>query len=268
MGVRRLEFREMHWQIPAYYSGLAPFRKSFETGNPILTYHKLGPRPAQVRLKGLYLSEALFSRQLQELRSAGFASGELVSAAGPCVGRRIVITFDDGYVNVLRHGLGPLAEVRFTAVQFLVAERLGKWNDWDLGRGEASEPMMDVAEVGDWLAAGHEIGSHTLTHPCLTKLPRAKAQEEITASRKQLQDLFGRPIDHFCYPYGDWNAEVREMVAAAGYETACTTDTGVNTALDSPFALKRFTARYASRSLKTFWGRLSRGFRPRKLKPG
>jgi hypothetical protein len=51
------------------------------------------------------------------------------------------------------------------------------------------------------------------------------------------------------------------MVSAAGYKTACTTDAGVNTALDSPFALKRFTARYASRSLKTFWERLSTGFK-------
>jgi peptidoglycan/xylan/chitin deacetylase (PgdA/CDA1 family) len=205
----------------------------------------------------LYLSESLFARQLQELRSAGFSSGELSSAAGPYVSKRIVITFDDGYVNALRHGLGPLAAAQFTAVQFLVADRLGKCNDWDLGLGEASEPLMDAEQVRDWIAAGHEIGSHTLTHPYLSKLPRVQAQEEITASRKQLQDLFGRPIDHFCYPYGDWNSVVRDLVAAAGYKTACTTDAGVNTSLDSPCGLKRVTARYASRSLKAVWSRLS-----------
>jgi peptidoglycan/xylan/chitin deacetylase (PgdA/CDA1 family) len=247
----------MHRPIPAYYCGLAPFRKLFETGNPILTYHKLGPRPARARLKGLYVSESLFARQLQELRSAGFSSGELVSAAGPYACKRIIITFDDGYVNVLRHGLGPLATAQFTAVQFLVADRLGKCNDWDVALGEASEPLVDAAQVRDWIAAGHKIGSHTLTHPYLSKLPRAQAQEEITASRKKLQDLFGRPIDHFCYPYGDWNSEVRDLVAAAGYKTACTTDAGVNAGLDSPFALKRFTARYASRSLKAVWARLN-----------
>ena len=62
----------MSLELPAYYSGLAPFRTVFETGNPILTYHKLGPRPAKVRLKGLYVSERLFERQLRELRDAGF----------------------------------------------------------------------------------------------------------------------------------------------------------------------------------------------------
>ena len=176
--------------------------------------------------------------------------------AGPLQEKRIVITFDDGYVNVLRYGLEPLASTGFKAIQFLVADLLGKCNEWDVPLGEAPEPMMDAAQVRDWLGAGHEIGSHTLTHPWLTRLSVAAAREEIAASRKKLEDLFGRPIHHFCYPYGDWNEAVRELVAGAGYKTACTTDFGVNTVADSAFALMRFTARYPSRNLKAIWSRL------------
>lgn len=234
-------------EFPAYYTALAPFRGVFAQGNPILTYHKLGPRPQPVRIKGLYLSADLFARQLRELREAGFASGALTECAGPRTGRA-VITFDDGYVNVLRHGLRPLAEARFTAIQFLVADLLGRCNEWDVPLGEAPEPMMDAAQVRGWLAAGHEIGSHTLTHPRLTKLPREKAREEITASKQKLEDLFGRPVAHFCYPYGDWNPAVGDLVAAAGYRTACTTESGINTPATDPFALRRFTARYRSRN--------------------
>ena len=246
----------MNAELPAYYSELRPFRRLFAEGNPVLTYHKLGPRPAKVRLKGLYLSERLLGRQLHELRAAGFASGLLEKCAGPHAGGKVVITFDDGYVNVLRHGVEPLAANGFTAVQFLVADLLGKHNEWDVPAGEIPEPMMDASQVREWLAAGHDIGSHTLTHPYLTQLPRARAQEEITASRKKLEDLFSRPIRHFCYPYGDWNETVRDLVRAAGYQTACTTNPGVNTASHSPFELKRFTARYPSRNLKAMWGRL------------
>lgn len=246
----------MNSKLPAYYSALAPFRSLFAQGNPILTYHKLGPRPRKVRLKGMYMSAKLFARQLEELRSAGFAAGTLGMCAGPFTPGRMVITFDDGYTNVLRFGLEPLAAVRFQAVQFLVADLLGKHNTWDVPQGEAPEPMMDAAQVREWLAAGHDIGSHTLSHPYLTKLPPAQAREEITASRKKLEDLFARPIVHFCYPYGDWNEAVRDLVQAAGYKTACTTDPGVNHAADSPFTLKRFTARYGSRSLKAIWSRL------------
>jgi peptidoglycan/xylan/chitin deacetylase (PgdA/CDA1 family) len=167
--------------------------------------------------------------------------------------------FDDGFQNVLEFGLGPLAEHKCRAIQFLVADRLGGNNEWDLAEGEAPAPLMDEAQVRDWLAAGHEIGSHTLTHPWLTRLPASEAREEIAASRKKLEDQFGVPIEHFCYPYGDWNDAVRDLVVAAGYKTACTTQPGVNTSADSAFALKRFTARYPSRSLKAFWSRLRGG---------
>ncbi|HWI58453.1 MAG TPA: polysaccharide deacetylase family protein, partial [Bacillota bacterium] len=243
-----------------YYSRLAPFRQWFEQGQPILMYHKLGPRPGRVRLKGLYVSQSLFARQLQELQLAGFRSGRLEACLGPSTEKRVVLTFDDGYQNVLRHGLEPLAQTRFRAITFLVAGRLGQHNDWDVRAGEAPEPLMDKAQVQEWLAAGHDIGSHTLTHPFLTQLPRAQAQEEISASRKKLEDLFGRPIEHFCYPYGDWNPGVRDLVQEAGYKTACTTLAGLNSAADSLFVLKRFLVRYPSRSLKAMWARLRARF--------
>ncbi len=246
----------MNRPVPEYYSTLGPFLRLFSQGNPVLTYHKLGPRPGPVRLKGLYLSRRLFARQIKELRAAGFTNGTLETCAGPRVDKRIVITFDDGYEGVLQHALKPLAEARFTAVQFLVVRLLGKDNEWDMALGEAPEPIMDAAQVRDWLAAGHEIGSHTLTHPFLTQLSPGQAREEITASRKKLEDLFGRKIEHFCYPFGDWNEAVRDLVQEAGYRTACTVQAGVNTATDSSFSLKRFTARYPSRSFKALWARL------------
>jgi peptidoglycan/xylan/chitin deacetylase (PgdA/CDA1 family) len=241
-----------------YYTSLASVGPGFEQGNPILTYHKLGPRPRRVRLKGLYVSTRLFAAQLRELHEASYLNGTLTECAGPRQPRRIVITFDDGYVNVLRHGREPLARFGFRAIQFLPANLLGRSNEWDVAVGEAPEAIMDVAQVRDWLAAGHHIGSHTLDHPFLTKLPAAEAKEQIRASKKKLEDLFGRPIEHFCYPYGDWNSAVRDLVAETGYRTACTTDSGANQTTDSNFALKRFTARYPSRNWKTAGEKLRR----------
>ena len=243
---------------PAYYHALRPFAAWFATGLPVLTYHKLGPRPARVRLKGLYLAERRFARQLAELRAAGFASRALPEVRREQDPRNpgIALTFDDGFASVLRHGLGPLSAHGFRATQFLVADRLGQSNTWDLEAGEAPEPLMDGAQVRDWLASGHLIGSHTLSHPRLTRLPPAAAREEIAASKKKLEDLFGVPIELFCYPYGDWNESVSEAVQAAGYRAACTTEFGLNHPRTSPFALKRLTARYPSRNLKALWARL------------
>jgi peptidoglycan/xylan/chitin deacetylase (PgdA/CDA1 family) len=76
------------------------------------------------------------------------------------------------------------------------------------------------------------------------------------ASKKKLEDLFGRRIRHFCYPYGDWNEAVRDLVVEAGYETASSTRFGVNTPETSPFVLCRIMVRHPTRSLKALRARL------------
>jgi peptidoglycan/xylan/chitin deacetylase (PgdA/CDA1 family) len=246
--------------IPNYYTCLGPFSELFTQGVPCLTYHKLGPRPARVRLKGLYVGKRLFERQLSELREAGFRPATF----GPPSNnpgnsdRRVALTFDDGFVNVFKHALEPLAAHGFHAIEFLVADLLGRSNEWEVAQGEAREPLMDAAQVREWLAAGHEIGSHALTHPFLAQISPKQAREEIFASKKKLEDSFGVPIRHFCYPYGEWNPAIRDLVIEAGYETACTTDFGVNDTHTHPHELKRITARYQSISLKAIKERLAR----------
>jgi peptidoglycan/xylan/chitin deacetylase (PgdA/CDA1 family) len=224
-------------------------------------YHKIGPYPPNVRLRGLYVRLEVFLRQLDELHQAGFATCPPAQASVPAGSngtpeRRVVLTFDDGFRNVFENALQPLAERQFRATQFLVSDYIGKINQWDLRDGEAQEPLMDAAQVRDWLRAGHRIGSHSLTHPRLTRLSLRDAQEEILASKKKLEDTFGVAVEDFCYPYGDWNEAVRDLVMEAGYGTACTTDYGVNSPATSPLELRRIPVRHPSRSLKTLKARL------------
>jgi len=241
------------------YSSLQDFREWFAAAVPVVTYHKLGPRPGRVRIKGLYVSNGLFRRQLEEWSEAGFRSGSIaeVGKTDGNPGKKVVLTFDDGFENVLRHGLEPMRSRGFTAIQFLVADLIGKSNEWEQREGETREALMDAGQVREWLAAGNEIGAHSCTHPHLTQIPLAQAREEIFSSRRKLEDVFGIPIRHFCYPYGDWNPAVRDLVAGAGYETAVTTEAGANPAGSDRLALKRFTVRYASRN----WGNFGRVLR-------
>lgn len=242
------------------YTTLRGFETPFATAVPVLMYHKLGPRPRGVRLKGLYVAEGLFRRQLDEWSEAGFGSGSIaeVGLQNGNAAKRVVLTFDDGFENVLRHGLGPMRQHGFTAIQFLVADLLGKTNEWEQREGEVAERLMDPTQIREWLAAGHEIGAHTGTHPHLTQVPPARAREEIFASRKKLEDLFGRTVRHFCYPYGDWNPAVRDLVIEAGYETAVTTEAGINLAGADRFTLKRFTVRYPSHNWRNFFAAMRR----------
>lgn len=101
---------------------------------------------------------------------------------------------------------------------------------------------MDEAQVRDWLAAGMSIGAHSLTHPRLGQISPAQARAEIYDSKKKLEDKFGLAIEHFCYPYGDFNTTVRALVIEAGYRTACSTAPGLATSESDPFSLPRFLA--------------------------
>jgi peptidoglycan/xylan/chitin deacetylase (PgdA/CDA1 family) len=103
---------------------------------------------------------------------------------------------------------------------------------------------MSRQDVLQWLDAGLDIGAHTLTHPALAQLDPAAARQEIVSSKKMLEDLAGRPVRHFCYPYGSWNAQVRDMVIEAGYETACIVGGGYNSPETDAFTLRRFCARH------------------------
>jgi len=238
---------------PCSYSSLKACRNLLDTGRAVLTYHHVETAPRGVRLKGLYLTPRLFAHQMAELAAAGFSApryDELL-ASGPEVSPRVFLTFDDGFRDVWEHALPVLQGHGYRAIQFLVADLLGGMSEWQRPGGEVAGPLMSRGQIEEWLAAGQEIGSHTLTHPYLTRLPLAQAREEIGVSKRKLEDLFGREIRHFCYPYGDWDARVRDLVEEAGYRTACTTRFGANASPLDPLALRRITARYPSLRWRT-----------------
>ncbi len=237
-------------------------RKLCARGVPILTYHKIATPPAGTIDPFLYLTPASFDEQLAALRRDGYSSASLTETLPPAGNprKRVVITFDDGCANVLQNALPQLAQHQFHAIQFLVAKFLGKQNEWDIRKGDSPEPLMDECQVREWLAAGHEIGSHTATHPNLRRLSPADARDEIFSSKKLLEDRFGLAIKHFCYPYGAWNQTVRDIVAEAGYHTACTMDFGINTASTPRFELNRIIPLSSREMLAKIRHRLAKKF--------
>ena len=249
----------MDQPVSKYYFSLRQLGPFPDNGVLGLMYHKIGCPRVGHRLKGLflYIDPHLFACQLAELHEAGFQSVMPDIAVQPGSERRVAITFDDGFENVFQNALGPLTRTGFCSINYLVYNLIGKTNEWEIPLGVRRERLMDHSQVREWLAAGQAIGAHTLTHPHLTRISKQQAREEITASKKRLEDEFGIPIEHFCYPYGDQNEEIRAMVAEAGYRSACTTKCGLNTAQTPQMGIRRFMVRYPKTELADW------RFRPR-----
>jgi peptidoglycan/xylan/chitin deacetylase (PgdA/CDA1 family) len=64
--------------------------------------------------------------------------------------------------------------------------------------------------------AGHEFGSHTLSHPRLTELGDEELRQELLDSRARIKERLGR-CDSIAYPFGVWTRRVADAAADAGY---------------------------------------------------
>ena len=82
---------------------------------------------------------------------------------------------------------------------------------------------MSWSQIRELDSVGVEIGSHTLTHPHLTRLGEKELKEELTTSRKILEDRLGKSVTSFAYPYGEYDKRVVEAVINSGYSCAFTT---------------------------------------------
>jgi peptidoglycan/xylan/chitin deacetylase (PgdA/CDA1 family) len=82
------------------------------------------------------------------------------------------------------------------------------------------EPLerWDVVE----LSREHEIGAHTLNHVNLTNVSLLKARDEIAGSKGYLEYLLGHSPVMFCYPYGEYNKSVKQIVRRCGFSGART----------------------------------------------
>jgi len=211
---------------------------------PILMYHQVGqPAAKGSPFRALTVHPTDFRRQMRWLARLGYrgmSMRDLLSyVQGARQGKVVGITFDDGYRNVLQNALPILADLGFTATNYFVAQQLGNSNTWDHAVGVPPAPLMNLAEMRQWAAAGQEVGSHTLDHPDLTQLPAHLATQQIQQSRTVLEQHLGCAVHAFCYPYGRHNPTLCHAVEAAGYTSATTTQRGLARPSDDLFCLPR-----------------------------
>ncbi len=87
---------------------------------------------------------------------------------------------------------------------------------------------------------GHAIGGHTTHHLALTTHAADVKRKEIFADKAALEEVLGRPVRLFSYPYGDFDAETVALVGEAGYRAAMTVESGLVAAGCNRLLLPRY----------------------------
>ncbi len=235
---------------------------------PILMYHAVEetahPRP----YKHLHVTRTEFEWQMRSLKKRGYnpvTFDTLLAAYAGIVAlpaKPIVLTFDDGYEDLLKNAVPVLTEVGFPYTVFLVSNLIGKTNEWVASEGLTPFPLLSWPQIREIQATGlASFQPHTQSHPHLADIPLAGATTQMAVSRDVLQQQLGVAMDVFCYPFGSVNPAVAESAREIGYRCAVTTQFGRARQTDDPMLLPRvsiyhippFSLDYGPAGLNYWW---------------
>jgi peptidoglycan/xylan/chitin deacetylase (PgdA/CDA1 family) len=197
-----------------------------------LMYHELEisgrrlcqPAPGYVRY---VLPELDFQAQMDHLKRSGWQGLSVGQALAFPEGQNVVITFDDGCETDLLAAAPILRQAGFNATFFVTCGRLGT-----LG-------YLSPGQLKELSGQGFEIGCHSMTHPYLTDLDESALRHEIFDAKSQLEEIIGRPVDHFSCPGGRCDRRAVALVRAAGYRSLATSRVHANSGKTDAFALGR-----------------------------
>ncbi len=110
----------------------------------------------------------------------------------------VSLTFDDGCTSHLSLGIPALDARGLKGTFFLITDQVGSWGPW-----------IDAAN------SGHELGSHSKSHPYLTILSPAQVQDELAGSKIAIDaHVTSQQCLTLAYPYGDENDSVATIAGS------------------------------------------------------
>jgi peptidoglycan/xylan/chitin deacetylase (PgdA/CDA1 family) len=182
---------------------------SFVLHIPILMYHRIVPiAEAGNSLRGLVVPPETFAAHLDALTGAGWHTITLATLANDLETgvkpppKSFVITIDDGWDDGYTYAFPILTQHGFVATYFVIAGRIDQ------------SGFLTSIHLKALVAAGDEIGDHTMSHFNLTGGSAATRQYEVDAAAARIAQVTGHWPESLAYPFGGENTGAVASVAA------------------------------------------------------
>jgi len=211
----------------------------------VLMYHDIGDQFPQKSLWKISKKNFVDHVKFLYQSNKNIIRSDLLLSSMPKQG--LVITFDDGFMSTFKIAAPILIEHEMPFTVFITTgflEGKNKYVDKNTLQEFADHPLIS-------------IGSHGVNHIKLTQSGTLfEARSEIVDSKKYLEDLMGKEVISFSFPYGAYNKELKEIVINSGYKLAFTSNFSFNLYAQDKFLVNRNEI-WSTDSLQVFQEKLS-----------
>lgn len=180
---------------------------------PVLCYHNIKPSLTG-HLPALTISTEEFSRHIKMLHDSGYHSispeqlYNYLTLGAPLPSHPVLISFDDGKEEQYSLAWPILNQYGFKAVFFIMTVTIGKTN------------FLTAAQIKQLSDSGNSIGLHTWDHPDMRHISPDAWPLQIDKPKSVLQNITGKPVEFFAWPYGAWNEEAASQLSNHGLRAA------------------------------------------------
>jgi peptidoglycan/xylan/chitin deacetylase (PgdA/CDA1 family) len=215
----------------------------------VLMYHKVNDIPDNPTT----VPVARFAEQLGCLAELGYEVVDLDAVLAhytlgvPLPEQAVLITFDDGYRDILDNALPVLQEHGYPAVIFVpvafMEDQIPLPHETHLVERGMRNPTLDWGLMRELDAAGVRVESHGIAHRPLAEVSLDESVREIAVSKLKLEEKLGRPVTAYAYVKGSeahFHPVHESILKQAGYEIAFTSISRSNGSDTNPFRLGRY----------------------------
>lgn len=192
---------------------------------PILCYHNIRDfKPsASGDVKVYTVKPPAFAEQMKALADAGYQTilpeqlYNYLVFDGPLPAKPILITFDDTREEQFSIGAAEMKKYGFKGVFFVMTVSINR------------PGYMSKEQIKSLSDSGNVVAAHTWDHHMVTKYTGDDWNLQLVKPKAKLEEIIGKPISDFAYPFGLWNTaaipEIKKSTYKMGYILATKRDT-------------------------------------------
>ncbi|RKS15712.1 polysaccharide deacetylase family protein [Flavobacterium sp. 120] len=183
---------------------------------PILCYHNIRDFSASAsgNIKVYTVKPPAFAEQMKALADAGYETilpeqlYDYLVYDVPLPAKPIMITFDDTREEQFSIGAAEMKKYGFKGVFFIMTVSINR------------PGYMSKEQIKSLSDNGHVVGAHTWDHHMVTKYAGDDWNMQLVKPKAKLEDIIGKPVKDFAYPFGLWNTAAIPEIKKSDYKMA------------------------------------------------